>query len=92
MGSKDNPQLTLFKVNLMTSAMQCPPFFASLINPLTQKGFPHRHRDCPTDMQSPPAASTAHAAVPNLQRGLRHIQHPQLLRDAAALAGEAACC
>lgn len=55
-------------------------------------GVPHRERDCPTDMQSPPAASPAHAAAPNLQRGLRHIQHPQLLRDPAALAGEAACC
>lgn len=40
MGSKDNPQLTLFKVNLMTSAMQCPPFFASLINPSHRRASP----------------------------------------------------
>lgn len=92
MGSTDNPRLTLFKVSLMTSAMQCPPFSASFISCLTQEDFSHRHRGCPTGMQSPPAASPAPGAVPNLQRGLWHIQHPQLLPDPAALAGEAACC
>lgn len=56
-------------------------------------GVPHRHAGgVPHRHAEPPAASPAHAAVPNLQWGLWHIQHPQLLRSPAALAGEAACC
>lgn len=53
-GSNDNPQLTIFKVSLMTSAMQCPPFFASFIKCLIQEEIPtDRQEEFPTDMQSP---------------------------------------
>lgn len=53
MGSKDNPQLTLFKVNLMTSAMQCPPFFASLINPSHRRASPTDTGTAPQTCRAP---------------------------------------
>lgn len=74
MGSNDNPQLTLSKVSLMTPAMQCPPFFASFINCLTQEELPRdtgtvpqacrapQQQAQPRSSSKPSAAAVAHPA------------------------------